>query len=195
MAIYTYTLVDLDNNQESLSFSNEVNAVMYSKSQPNIKWKIYKTKHIGIVSASNQIDWRDIPKHLNFVYRDSEGVWACQYRPKSKWFGQYNDTFRMYGGERIRLEYQYYHELLHVGDIFECERNTFHFIDWFRYKDVMAIKFIDDESQMVEIFDSRGKVAVAGSNNELNIIHTDRTLMFNGFFGDVFTFIRDDLKT
>lgn len=186
-----YVLIDKDGLQEPVSFLNLSDAEAYMNAFA-YEWKLYETKHITHLNAQKYIKWDDIPQHLSFIYRDHEGVWASQYKPKSKWYTKSsNQVYRLYGGERLKLEYESYHELIKLGDIFENSSNNKHFINWNKVKGAFAIKFIDVEDQIIEIFDCNGKLIYSGSNDDVKVINKKGSFQFEKFPEQIYTFMKE----
>lgn len=186
-----YTIIDKDSSHKPLSFMKLEDAEAYMKAFC-YEWKLIESEHITHLNAQKYINWDDIPKRLNFIYRDHEGVWASLYKPVSKWFTN-GDTmhYRLYGGERELLEYQPYHELIALGDIFEKRTNNNHYINWKKIKGSHFIKFIDVKSQNIDVFDSEGTLLVSGSNDELKIIDKSKSFQFQQFPFQTYTFVKE----
>ena len=188
--MYTYIIIDKDDSHEPLSFLKLEDAEAYMEAF-QYEWKIIKAKHITHLNAQKYIDWEDIPKHLNFIYRDHAGVWASQYKPISKWYtGNNSQVYRLYGGERLELEYQDYHPLISLGDIFENPLNNKHFINWNKVKGSQFIKFIDNEKQSIDVFSCEGELIVSGSNDDLQIINKNGSFQFEKFPWQTYTYVK-----
>lgn len=145
------------------------------------------------LNVKSYINWMDIPHYMNFIYKDSTGVYACIYKPdKIKYFNSNYNVVKMYGGEKIKLPYKNYHNLLQVGQYYETPiDNNNHFINWNVIKKSKYIKFTDNSSQELNIFDGDGNLLISGSNEELNIINKDKTTYFNNFYlDDIHTFVK-----
>ena len=186
-----YVLKDKNNVMFPSSFMSLDDAEQYKKAFAVGDWELFETQHFTFINAQNYIIWSDLPKHLSFIYRDHEGVWASQYKPISKWYTKDNNQiFRMYGGERLKLDYRNYHELINLGDVFENRNNNKHFLNWKKVKGAHFVKYIDNDNQSIDVFSKDGELIFSGSNDDLNIIHKKGSFQFEKFPWQTYTFVK-----
>lgn len=189
--MYIYTLIDADEKNDPVSFLSDEDAIAYAKAFP-FNWNKIKSKQILHLNAQSYVEWDKIPDHLNFVFQDSTGIYACQYKPHSKWYGSNNDVYRIYGGERLKLEYSNWHNLMKLGDIYERQgKNTFHFINWNKINKSYAVKFIDDTDQTLEVFNDQGELIFSGSNDDVKFVFKKGSFQFEKFPWQTYTFIKE----
>ena len=187
-----YLLVEHD-NPEILSFTTKENAQRYQKALSDThKYKLVESNVRQSTNAGNYIPWKDIPKHFNFVARDSRGVVAFRHIPtKVKWFNKDYSRHIRYGGEWSLLEGNNIYELVATGDIYERPGANSHFIDWNKLKNASFIKYFDNVNRTIEIFDKDGANIYIGSLHDMKIINPNATLQFgNSWFysQQVYTF-------
>lgn len=176
-----------------ISFTSEQDARMYIKAFPDNKYVLYHSQLVMNLNALGFINWLEIPKQYNFIYKDSDGVFASYYLPKkAKWFNSNYSRLRLYGGERVELSHKHYHDLIKLGEYFERPYGrTNHFIDWKKLKGSKFIKFVDDETQGIEVFNHEGELIYSGTNKDINIINLNATMRFNSFLWQTYTFERE----
>lgn len=174
-----YLLLDLKNDAY-LSFYDKELALRYQRAFANEHDFILKECELKRTShAGNHIDWSKIPKHFNFVARDSRGVVAFRYLPrKTKYFGPTYATKIRYGGEWIKLPAEPIYELVDNGDIYERPNSNRHFINWNKLKNAEFIKYFDNVDRTIEIFDKEGSNIFIGSNRDVKVINDRQTLQF-----------------
>ena len=187
-----YTIFSEGNR--TISFTSEEDAECYCKAFPEKGYVIHESEMVMHLNALSFINWLDIKKTSNFIYRDSTGVYESYFKPsKSKWFNNDYSIYKLYGGESFLLPEKNYHHLIKLGDIFERPYGrTNHFIDWKRIKGSHFIKFQDDANQSLTVFDKEGSLIYSGSNKEAKVIDTNKTMRFNSFLYQTYTFEKTD---
>lgn len=178
---------------KTLTFTLKSDAESYIKAFPEQEYKIHDSEVIMNLNALAFIDWNDVPKRFNFIYKDSDGVHACYYKPsKSKWFNSNSSHYKLYGGEKFTLVEKNYHHLIKLGDIFERPYGrTNHFINWKKINGSHFIKFVDDSHQKIDIFNNEGELLYSGTNKEVQIIDINKTMRFNSFLWQTYTFEKE----
>jgi hypothetical protein len=185
----------LSNDKHVINFYDKDDALSFQKAFPNDGYVYKESILVSHLSAKGFINWSDIPRQFNFIYRDSDGVCASFYLPsKSKWFNSNYSHYRLYGGERLILPHKDYHELFKLGDVFERPYGkTNHFINWKKIKGAHHIRFYDrTDSEAIDVMDYDGNLLFSGDNLEVNIINKKATFRFNTFFAEKHTFVKDD---
>lgn len=188
-------IVNLYSNVDKsiISFTSKSDALLYSKAFPEKDYALYHSELVMNLNALGFIDWFDVPKQFNFIYRDSDGVYASYYLPsKSKWFNADYSKLKLYGGECIKLDDKHYHHLIKLGDYFERPYgSTNHFINWKKLKGSKFVKFVDDDSQQIDVFNYDGELLYSGTNKDIKLINIKNTIRFNSFLWQTYTFERE----
>lgn len=181
-------------DEKIITFQSKSDAECYIKAFPEKQYIIKESEFVMNLNAMSFIDWKDIKPHCNFIYRDSLGVHESYYLPsKSKWFNYDSSIYKLYSGESFLLKEQNYHHLIKLGDIFERPYGrTNHFIDWNMVKGSHFIKFQDDVEGSLTIFDKEGSLIYSGSNFETPVIDLTKTMRFNSFLWQTYTFEKSE---